>query len=204
LALIWLEPLRDRLEGDMALHMAVQLPLLIALGLVMASALRRWEPRALAEADWLGIPGLVLVGFVTSLWMLPRMLDWALADPLIDLAKFLSLTLLVGLPLGLSWPRMPGLGRAFVWANFIPKIGAVGGLYLAAPTRLCAFYRLDQQATAGWTLIAISAALGLATFVAALAGWPEAICPPRARLHNSAEPRQSKSAGDLDAPEAAD
>ncbi len=77
------------------------------------------------------------------------MLDLALADPWIDLTKFAGLPLLVGLPLGLSWPSMPALGRAFLWANFIPKLGAIGGLYLAAPTRLCAYYRLDQQAGCG-------------------------------------------------------
>jgi hypothetical protein len=74
---------------------------------------------------------------------------------------------------------MPGLGRAFVWANFIPKLGAVGGLYLAAPVRLCAFYRLDQQAVAGWTLIALTTVLALATLVVALVGWPETVCPRR-------------------------
>jgi hypothetical protein len=43
-----------------------------------------------------------------------------------------ELPLLAGLPLGLSWSRMPPLGRAFIWANFIPKIAAVGALYLMA------------------------------------------------------------------------
>ena len=180
-AMIWLAlflpPVRSALEQDMALHMAVQLPLLIAIGLVAAPALRRYEPRRLDEADWLGIPGLVLVGFLTSFWMLPRMLDRALAEPVVDLAKFLSLPLLAGLPLGLSWRRMPALGRAFVWANFIPKLGAIGGLYLAAPTRLCAYYRLDQQATAGWTLIAVAAALAIASFAVVFFGWPKAVCP---------------------------
>jgi hypothetical protein len=176
---LWLPPLRTALEQDMAAHMAVQLPLLMAIGLLVAPVLRRYEPRALVEADWLGIPGLVLVGFATSFWMLPRMLDRALAEPLIDLAKFLSLPLLAGLTLGLSWRRMPGLGRAFVWANFIPKLGAVGGLYLAAPTRLCAYYRLDQQTAAGWTLIAVATALAIVSFAAAFAGWPKTVWPER-------------------------
>lgn len=64
------------------------------------------------------------------------------------------------------------LGRAFVWANFIPKIGAIGALYLAAPTRLCAYYRFDQQASAGWTLIGIAILLGTLWFLAAFIGWP--------------------------------
>jgi hypothetical protein len=169
---LWSWPLRLLIERDMAVHMTVQLPLLICVGWLLAPILRPYEPRWLADADWLGIPGILSVVFGTSFWMLPRALDGALADPLMDLAKFLSLPLLVGLPLGLSWRRMPALGRAFVWANFIPKLGAVGGLYLAAPTRLCAYYRLDQQAAAGWTLIAVAAALGMAWFIAAFIGWP--------------------------------
>ena len=49
-----------------------------------------------------------------------------------NLGKFLSLPLLAGLPLGLSWSRMPPLGHALIWANFIPKIAAIGALYLIA------------------------------------------------------------------------
>ncbi|HKH81662.1 MAG TPA: hypothetical protein VKA03_08665 [Methylovirgula sp.] len=169
-AALW--PLRTLLESDMALHMTVQLPLLIGVGFTLATSLRPHEPRWLADADWLGIPGLLLVIFATSFWMLPRMLDLALADPWIDLAKFVSLPLLAGLPLGLSWRRMPGLGRAFIWANFIPKLGAIGGLYLAAPTRLCAYYRLDQQAAAGSALIAVAAALGISWFLVVFVGSP--------------------------------
>lgn len=169
---LWIEPLRVAIERDMALHMGVQVPLLITLGVLLTAELRRHEPRWLANADWLGIPGIVAVIFATSFWMLPRALDSAVADPLIDAVKFLSLPLMAGLPLGLSWQRMPPLGRAFIWANFIPKLAAVGGLYLMAPMRLCAYYRLDQQAVAGWMLILIAVVLGALWFIAAFIGWP--------------------------------
>jgi hypothetical protein len=59
---------------------------------------------------------------------------------------------------------MPPLGRAFIWANFIPKLGAIGGLYLAAPVRLCAYYRIDQQTEAGLALVTVAAALGVSWF----------------------------------------
>jgi hypothetical protein len=170
-AVLWIALWLSRsLEHNMALHMAVQLPLLISIGWILAGSVRAREPRWLAEADWLGIPGIVLVIFCTSYWMLPRALDGALANPQIDLAKFLGLPLLVGLPLGLSWYRMPPLGRAFIWANFIPKLAVVGGLYLGAPIRLCAYYRLDQQATAGWTLIAVAVALAFLWFTIVFVG----------------------------------
>lgn len=179
-ALLWLPAVRSALESDMAVHMAVQIPLLIAIGVLLASAGRRHEPRWLAAADWLGIPGIVAVILATSFWMLPRALDQAISDPRVDFIKFLSLTLLAGMPLGLSWRRMPPLGRAFIWANFIPKLGAIGGLYLAAPTRICAFYRLDQQELAGQALIAVAVALGIAWFVAAFVGWtPSCATQPR-------------------------
>jgi hypothetical protein len=168
---LWLPPMRHALEANMASHMAVQIPLLAAVGVLVAPAVRRYEPHWLTEADWLGIPGLVLVLFSTSYWMLPLALDAALRDWRVEALKFLSLPLAVGLPLGLSWQRMPLLGRAFVTANVISKLGAVGGLFLAAPVRLCAYYRLDQQAQAGKALIGIAAVAGLAAFVAAFAGW---------------------------------
>lgn len=169
---LWLPPVRHLLESDMAVHMIVQLPLLAVTGFLLATVVRSHEPRWFAEADWLGIPGLVLVIFATSFWMLPRTLDAAIANPLVDLAKFLSVSLLVGLVLGLSWHRMPSLGRAFVWANFIPKVGSIGGLYLSAPTRLCAYYRFDQQTTAGWALVCVSVALATLWFISVFIGWP--------------------------------
>jgi hypothetical protein len=180
--ILWLPAIRGGLERDMALHMAVQMPLLIALGVLVAAAARGHEPRWLAAADWLGIPGIVAVVLGTSFWMLPRTLDQAVSDSRVDLVKFLTLPLLVGMPLGLSWRRMPPLGRAFIWANFIPKLGAIGGLYLGAPTRLCAYYRLDQQELAGWTLIAVAVALGLTWFIAAFIGWtPSCTTQPSGR-----------------------
>jgi hypothetical protein len=57
--------------------------------------------------------------------------DEAVSDPLINLGKCRSLPLLAGLPLRLSWSRLP-FGRGFIWANFIPKITAVAALYLMA------------------------------------------------------------------------
>ncbi|MGH7153374.1 MAG: hypothetical protein ACREF3_05545 [Acetobacteraceae bacterium] len=168
---LWLPPLRGVLEADMATHMAVQLPLLAFVGVLLAPAVGRYEPRWLTEADWLGIPGLVLVLFSTSYWMLPLALDGALSDWRIEAAKFLSLPLAVGLPLGLSWRRMPPVGRGFVIANVISKLGAAGGLFLAAPVRLCAYYRLDQQTEAGWLLVGIAVTLAVAAFLFVFCGW---------------------------------
>ncbi len=44
-------PLRTLLESDMALHMTLQLSLLIGVGYMLATVLHPHEPRWLADAD---------------------------------------------------------------------------------------------------------------------------------------------------------
>jgi hypothetical protein len=177
-AILALPPLRRALESAMVLQMAVQLPLLGLSGGLIAQQLRRAEPGWLREADWLGLPGVTLALFAIAFWMLPRSLDFALADPRFEAAKFIALPLFAGLPLAASWRRLPALGRAFLAANMISMIGTLGGLYLAAPVRLCAYYRIDQQAVAGRALIALAAGSGLLWLLAALFGWR--VIPARA------------------------
>jgi len=86
----------------MTLHPAVQMPLLAVVGVLLSVVLRPVEPRGLSDADWLGLPGLALALFAIAYWMLPRSLDSALADPGAEFTKFLSVPLLIGLPLASS------------------------------------------------------------------------------------------------------
>jgi hypothetical protein len=80
-----------------------------------------------------------------------------------EVAKFISLPLLVGMPIALSWRHMPGIGRGFVIANVLPMWAVVRWLYVAAPTRVCNFYLVDEQVTAGFGLLGASAVLALAS-----------------------------------------
>jgi hypothetical protein len=94
--------------------------------------------------------------------MVPRALDSALASPAMEVAKFVTLPLLVGAPLSLSWSRLGGMGRGFMIANVLPMWAVVGWLYVAAPVRVCNFYLVEQQTTAGAGLLASSIALAVA------------------------------------------
>ncbi len=49
--LLWLPGVRSVLERDMSVHMAVQIPLLIAVGALLAAAARGHEPHWFAGAD---------------------------------------------------------------------------------------------------------------------------------------------------------
>ena len=162
-----LPALRDMLERAMIAHMLVQIPLLAACGAIIASGTPpRWKHRV---ATWNrnGFSGILLALIASSWWMVPRALDSALANPVFEVAKFVTLPLLVGAPLALSWARLGGIGQAFVVANVLPMWAVVGWLYAAAPARVCNFYLVEQQVVAGRGLLWISA--GLSVLAAALA-----------------------------------
>ena len=154
---------RTALESTMSSHMLLQIPLLAAIGISGGRLLpKRWRD-SLREAAGGAIPCVVLALFASAYWMLPRALDAALSEPLVEAAKFLSLPALVGLPLALAWPRLSAIGRGFVWTNFISMLAVLGWLYIAAPLRVCNNYLVDEQGYAGWLMVKIAVLL--------FAGW---------------------------------
>lgn len=183
-ALLWcllaMPSVRELLEARMALHMAVQLPLLAAVGWLLATALPSAVTKPLQSCNEHGIAGTVVAVLVALHWMLPRMLDAALAGGGVEAVKFVSLPLLVGLPLSLSWGRLNSVGRGFVLANLLSMLAVLGWLYLAAPVRVCSFYLIDQQAVLGRTLLGIAAAVGAVLLLRLLfIGQPSATDDPR-------------------------
>ncbi len=143
----------------MPAHMLVQIPLIAATGFVAACTLSH------ARRDkWVALFGgpvpLVLAAlFASGYWMLPRALDAVLVEPRAELAKFVTLPLLIGLPLALAWGAMGLLGRGLVWTNFISMLAVLGWLYIAAPVRICNSYLLMQQTDTGMWMVRLSVAL---------------------------------------------
>lgn len=158
-----LPALRAPLESDMTLHMLVQLPLLVLAGMLMTTGLAKQVRTGLHPWNHAGISGLLLASVVMAAWMLPSALDQALDQPLMTAAKFLSLPLLLGMPLALSWPHAGFLVRGMFLVEWIATLFRTGWLYVVSPTRLCLSYRLDeQQVTGEWLLAAGVLILALA------------------------------------------
>lgn len=162
-AALALPPLRNGLEGSMSAHMLVQMPLLALAGFVAAGALPANWRAALHRHAGGSLPLALAAMLASSYWMLPRALDAALVDAWAETAKFLSLPLLVGAPLALAWERLGTIGRGFVWTNFFSMLAVLGWLYIAAPVRVCNNYLVDEQASAGWSMVYLAVAL--------FAGW---------------------------------
>ena len=163
---------RDALEQVMVVHMLVQIPLLAIVGALGATALPGPVKTSIAAWNRGGVSGTLLAVIASSWWMVPRALDWALASPLMEVAKFVTLPLFGGAPLALSWTSLGSIGRGFVIANVLPMWAVVGWAYIAAPVRVCNYYLVDQQVVAGVGLVGVAIAVGLAMGLPAFAGGP--------------------------------
>lgn len=164
-----LPPLRGVLEGTMAGHMLIQVPLLVAAGAWAAGALPDRARAALAPWNRGGVPGTLLAAFALAVWMLPLSLDAAVQHPPLDALKALSLMLLAGAPLRLSWTALGTIGRGVVWSNAVAMLAVMGWLYLSAPQRICTSYLLSDQDLLGegllWADALLAAGLVLRAFL---------------------------------------
>jgi len=159
IALLSLPVCRAFLESSLINHMLIQIPLLALAGWMIgkgsfSSLFQQWNER--------GIPGLLIAVFAMLFWMIPRWLDAALSEPLWEIIKFITVPLLIGIPLGISWPRLSSFSRAVVWSNAISMLVVIGWLYVAAPVRVCNNYLVNQQEAFGYTAMVVS--LGISVY----------------------------------------
>ena len=105
-ALLGLPSLRAALESAMVTHMLLQIPLLALAGWMLAGSLPAELDARLDRLDRSGIALALVALFASSYWMLPRALDAALNDPWVELSKFVTLPLLVGIPARLCARRL--------------------------------------------------------------------------------------------------
>jgi hypothetical protein len=181
-------PVRHGLEATMTAQMLVQLPLLAAAGWLLSGAV---PPRVLARVErWShrGFTGLVLVTVTAAFWMLPRSLDAATSHTLISAAKYLSVPLLIGLPFGVSWPRMGFVVRGVFLVEFVASFFRLGWLYLISPIRLCNNYALSDQQRLGGSMLAIGG--GLLVWLAWKLLWGRFESYSSTHVHSSPIPQQ--------------
>jgi len=162
-ALLMLPPLRAWLESSMTLHMLVQGPLLVLCGVLLTGGLSAQVRARLDGWNACGITGLVATAVAFALFMIPRLLDLAVADLRVDAAKALALAA-SGIALRLSWRRAGAMVQGFFLGNMLPMTGAVGQMYQDSPLRLCNAYLLGDQVLLGQLLVALAVAAGVVWF----------------------------------------
>ena len=140
------------LEADMARHMLVEIPLVVAAGAYLARFVPARVDAAIARFDAFGLTGWLFAGLVTAFWMIPAALDAAVANGAMNTAKFASLAA-AGFALRGSLRRSPLALEAFFVGNFTWMAATVGLVYQDAETRLCLAYLTDSQQRAGEGLV---------------------------------------------------
>ncbi len=142
---------RESLESIMVLHMFLQLPLLILVG-VLLHGNRDW--RFLKKWNENGVAGMLLAVGVLIFWMLPRSLDDALTEIEIEVWKFVSLPLL-GFLWRNSWRKIGGIFKSFLYINLVSMFGLLAWLYLGTPVQICNNYLINEQQIVGAVYLSI-------------------------------------------------
>jgi len=159
---------RQWLEGTMARHMLLQIPMLLAAGAAFACGLSPANDAAITAPlagrlrhwDENGIVGLSAFLLASAYWMIPRALDSAAASLPVDAGKAAAL-LLAGLLVPGSLARADTIIQLFFVGNFAWMSAIAGMLYQDTPQRLCNLYLIDDQIVAGTGLVALALAVPL-------------------------------------------
>ena len=164
LCVLALPAMRHLLEASMTRQMLVQFPLLLLSGFLLAGGLPR-VCRAVADRwNHHGISGLFAAALLLAILMIPRLLDLALTDVRIELAKWLAL-LVCGAAVRLSWQPSGLVVQGFFLGNVLPMMAVTGYLFESSPVRLCNAYLLNDQEGLGQKLVLIAAMIGLTWLV---------------------------------------
>ena len=156
--LIVLTPAGAWLEATLLGHVAVEIPLLVCIGVITGNRLKPRLARILGAA---ALPCILLACFTLAFWMIPRWLDASVNDAVIAWVKYLSLPILAGIPLALGWNALHPIARGVVKLEFPAMLFRLGWLYLVSPDRLCNNYLLGEQQQLGHAFIILGLACGM-------------------------------------------
>ena len=148
-------PIRRWLEADMARHMLIEFPLLVAAGYGFVTIFPDSVRSAVARLDRLGLVSLALASVSLALWMIPVALDATLERPSYAAVKYASL-LATGVLLRGVTARSPLPIQAFFVGSIAWMMATVGLLYQDAPQALCVYYLADMQQRAGFGLVTLA------------------------------------------------
>jgi len=150
------------LEVDMARHMLLEFPLLVALGAALAHRLAPRADAAIARFDRYGLTGWTFASLVLAFWMIPAALDAAIGSAAVNAAKYASLVA-SGFAVRSAMRRSPIALEAFFVGNFAWMAATVGLVYQEAEAQLCLNYLANSQQRAGRGLVVFA--------VVALVAW---------------------------------
>jgi len=146
-----LPPVATLMESIMAIHMHMQMPLLVISGILMERFFQVQFPGFFEKWNRNGVPGILLFIFIWTYWLIPRAMDEALTMQMVEVFKFISLPFLAGIPLRDSWGKLGKTGKYIMFTYFIISSLVLGWLYIASSEQLCNNYLIVEQKALGWS-----------------------------------------------------
>nr|WP_309098812.1 DUF1404 family protein [Fredinandcohnia onubensis] len=165
--------IRSLLEESMVGTMLIQYPLLIGSGYVLAKGFPRKWRGFFVYYNENGIAGILITICVVGFWVLPRSVDAALNEPILEITKYMSLSLLAGVLLFYSWQLLGPISKAFIWANVISMIFVMSWLYSVSPARLCNNYLVTAQQQLGKAMFVLGLVICIIFIGRVFLGKPE-------------------------------
>lgn len=154
-------PVANLMESVMIIHMHMQMPMLVIAGFLMGKFFLEKYPRFFDKYNENGVPGILLFVVIMSFWMLPRTMDEALTEPMMEIFKFVSLPFLAGVSLRDSWRRLNTLLKNSVFIFFTVLFLVMGWLYIQSDSQLCNNYLVIDQIILGWGFMAMAVCIVL-------------------------------------------
>jgi len=144
-------------------HILVQLPLLICFGYLLVEENSQKIGEWYIDGKWNrgGYASLLIAIFTIAFWMLPRSIDGAISSGYMELLKFLTVPLLIGVPLKLGWHRAHPILKGFLKAQAISMLGVAAFIYIHAPIRICNSYLENAQQDLGYGFLFTAIALSV-------------------------------------------
>ena len=151
-----LPPVIELLESLMFIHMHVQMPLLAVVGMLWAPLLKKKFPTFFSRWNEDGLPGLLLLSIVITYWIIPRAMDEAITYTTVEVFKFISWPLFVGVPLLDSWEKLSEKWKHVSYIYFTIVYSTMGFIYVFAEDQLCNNYLIIEQRILGWSFLVIA------------------------------------------------
>jgi len=154
---------RGALEKLPLTHILIQLSLLICVGYLLVEEKSKKIGEGNKINDWNkgGGASLLIAIFTIAYWMLPRSIDAAISSGTMELLKFLTVPLLIGVPLKLGWGRAHPILKGFLKAQAISMLGVAAFIYIHAPIRICNSYLENAQQDLGYGFLYTAIALSI-------------------------------------------
>lgn len=159
-------PLRAVIIENMFWHMDIQIPLLIAAGLISKIPVSNFSQN-LSRFNAYGLNSFIVSQVILVFWMLPISIDRAIIYWEYDLAKIISL-IVCGWLIQVSFKRTTVVIEIFFVGYFLAMMLWVSFYYIQSDIRLCNVYTQDSQQYAGGGLMAIAVALSLVWIISKL------------------------------------